>query len=73
MIRSKITTSLLMVLFFCLTFSVSMYASEKAADKEEPCIVNFINFIRQLEPRWPEDYPEEYLFNTTKNELDQLN
>lgn len=73
MIRSKILTSLLMVLFFCLTSSVSMYASEKAADKEEPCIVNFINFIRQLEPRWPEDYPEEYLFNTTKNELDQLN
>lgn len=44
-----------------------------AEKNDDPCIVNFINFIRQTEPRWPEDYPDEYLYQTTVNELDQLN
>ena len=39
---------------------------------EQPCIINFVNFIRQVEPR-DERFTNEYLFQTTANELAQLN
>ena len=52
---------------------MSMSAKQENIKQDDPCIVNFINFIRQTEPRWPEDYPDEYLYQTTVNELDQLN
>ena len=34
---------------------------------EQPCIINFVNFIRQVEPR-DERFTNEYLFQTTANE-----
>lgn len=37
-----------------------------------PCIVNFVNFIRAVEPR-DERFTDEYLFQTTAKQLDQLN
>ena len=39
---------------------------------EQPCIINFVNFIRQVEPR-DERFTNENLFQTTANELAQLN
>ena len=42
-----------------------------AGEEPAPCIVNFINFVRAVEPRDPE-YTDEYLFQTTSNELEQL-
>ena len=39
---------------------------------DTPCIVNFVNFIRAVEPR-DERFTEEYLFDTTSRQLDQLN
>lgn len=68
----KVTISLLLISFAWLAAPVNMFSAENS-DKDSPCIINFINFIRQTEPRWPEDYPDEYLFNTTVEELKQLN
>lgn len=68
----KVTISLLLISFAWLAAPIDMFSAENS-DKDSPCIINFINFIRQTEPRWPEDYPDEYLFNTTVEELKQLN
>ena len=62
--------SLLLAVLSLIMFPEQAFSAEK---NDDPCIVNFINFIRQTEPRWPDDYPDEYLYQTTVNELDQLN
>ena len=49
-----------------------LYFSKKEKPEPGPCIVNFVNFIRQNEPR-DERFTNEYLFQTTVNQLDQLN
>ena len=61
---------LLLAVLSLIMFPEQAFSAEK---NDDPCIVNFINFIRQTEPRWPDDYPDEYLYQTTVNELDQLN
>ena len=67
---SRIFIFLVLAVFSLCMFPDKVCATEK---NDDPCIVNFINFIRQTEQRWPEDYPDEYLFQTTVNELNQLN
>ena len=66
----KILIPVILSLLSCIMFPTQAFSAEK---NDDPCIVNFINFIRQLEPRWPDEYPDEYLFQTTVNELNQLN
>ncbi|MBO4589794.1 MAG: hypothetical protein J5698_02340 [Bacteroidaceae bacterium] len=46
-------------------------ASRTPVKQAHPCIVNFVNFVRQTEPR-DERFTDEYLFLTTANELQQL-
>ena len=44
-----------------------------AAEKnDDPCIVHFINFVRNVEPRNNSE-KDRYLYRTTRNELKQLN
>ena len=59
------------ILFFILVL-LSIRPMEAKKDKSVPCIVNFVNFIRELEPR-DEKFTNEYLFQTTENQLRQLN
>lgn len=61
------------VILSVLSWMILPSQAFSAEKNDEPCIVNFVNFIRQLEPRWPDDYPVEYLLQTTSNELYQLN
>lgn len=56
-------------LFFICVGRMSVQADEK---QSSPCIVNFVNFIRGIEPR-SEEFTNEYLFQTTANQLSQLN
>ena len=51
---------------------VSMASQDRDAFNNEPCIVNFINFVRQVEPR-NDSEKDRYLYKTTRNELKQLN
>ena len=69
----KFLLSFILTCISCFVAPMSMSAKKENIKQDDPCIVNFINFIRQTEPRWPEDYPDEYLYQTTVNELDQLN
>lgn len=54
-----------------LLAAMSLTACQPAVPKQQPCIVNFVNFIRQTEPR-DERFTDDYLFQTTANELRQL-
>ena len=49
-----------------------MASQDRDVPKEEPCIVNFINFVRNVEPR-NDSKKDRYLYRTTRNELKQLN
>ena len=57
-------------LFFLFLCSGTMMA-QTAGKQSSPCIVNFVNFIRGIEPR-DENFTNEYLFQTTANQLKQL-
>lgn len=50
-------------------FPAQIFSAEK---NDDPCIVNFINFVRQVEPRNNSE-KDRYLYRTTRNELKQLN
>lgn len=64
------------ILFLLATIGVFSFGCQYFHEQEEPepspCIVNFINFIRQNEPRI-ESFTNEYLFQTTAKQLGQLN
>ena len=64
------------LLFFISSLSVfvpvSMFSQGRDEVKEEPCIVNFINFVRNVEPR-NDSKKDRYLYVATRNELKQLN
>ena len=51
---------------------VNMASQDRDVVKDEPCIVNFINFVRNVEPR-NDSKKDRYLYRTTRNELKQLN
>ena len=53
--------------FFCATTIMAQTAEKQSS----PCIVNFVNFIRAIEPR-DDNFTDEYLFQTTANQLSQL-
>ena len=59
------------IIFFILVL-LGIHPMEAKKDKSVPCIVNFVNFIREVEPR-DEKFTNEYLFQTTANQLKQLN
>lgn len=62
-----------MKLFSFLFFLCATMAMAQTDEKQSsPCIVNFVNFIRGIEPR-DEKFTNEYLFQTTANQLKQLN
>ena len=51
---------------------VSMASQDRDTIKDDPCIVNFVNFIRNVEPRNNSE-KDRYLYVATRNELNQLN
>lgn len=51
---------------------LDLFSSDKKIRKEDPCIVNFVNFVRQVEPR-NDSEKDRYLYRTTRHELKQLN
>ena len=60
---------ILILMAFLSSFApASMFSQEK----DVPCIVNFINFVRDVEPRNNSE-KDRYLYRTTRNELKQLN
>ena len=67
-INTAVRTAITMIL------TTTAFTSCQSAPEipEQPCIINFVNFIRQVEPR-DERFTNEYLFQTTANELAQLN
>ena len=66
-------TAVYLLLLFAGVFAFSCHSSSKSEkSKSEPCIVNFVNFIRQVEPR-DDRFTNEYLFQTTAKQIDQLN
>jgi hypothetical protein len=65
--------SLVMAGISLFSAPVSALSAEKdTVRNEEPCIVNFINFIRKVEPR-NNSKQDRYLYKATRNELKQLN
>ena len=65
----SIILSFLLTCVSCLTLPANLHA-ENNRNQEKPCIVNFINFIRQVEPR-NDSKKDRYLYRTTRNELKQ--
>lgn len=57
--------------FFTLILCAGLEMVHAAEKKNAPCIVNFVNFVRAVEPRY-EDFTDEYLYQTTANQLSQL-
>ena len=64
------------LIFFIISLSVltpvNMASQDRNLVKDEPCIVNFVNFIRNVEPR-NDSEKDRYLYVATRNELNQLN
>ncbi len=60
----------LILLFAILLFAGNSSAAE--CNKEQPRIVNIINFIRLLEPRDPVNISEDVLFDAVKQEASML-
>lgn len=54
-----------------LILTIASIAGANAQGNDVPHIVNFINFIRDIEPRDPDITPQ-VLFETTKNEADAI-
>ena len=67
-----INTAVRTAITLILTTTAFMSCQSAPEIPEQPCIINFVNFIRQVEPR-DERFTNEYLFQTTANELAQLN
>lgn len=67
-----INTAVRTAITFILTTTAFTSCQSAPEIPEQPCIINFVNFIRQVEPR-DERFTNEYLFQTTANELAQLN
>ena len=67
-----INTAVRTAITLILTTTAFMSCQSAPEIPEQPCIINFVNFIRQVEPR-DERFTNEYLFQTTANELTQLN
>ena len=64
----KQTRIISLFLIFLCSGTIMAQTAEK---QSSPCIVNFVNFIRGIEPR-DENFTDEYLFQTTANQLKQL-
>lgn len=64
----KQTRIISLFLIFLCSGTIMAQTAEK---QSSPCIVNFVNFIRGIEPR-DENFTNEYLFQTTANQLNQL-
>lgn len=52
--------------------AVTLVSCQQRKVHQHPCIVNFVNFVRQTEPR-DARFTDEYLYRTTANQLAQLN
>lgn len=65
----KILAPLMLSVLSWIMFPAQAFSAEK---NDDPCIVNFINFVRQVEPR-NDSEKDRYLYRTTRNELKQLN
>ncbi|KAA6320600.1 hypothetical protein EZS27_029647 [termite gut metagenome] len=63
------TLRLIIAMAFCISACSSSDSNKKP---ESPCIVNIVNFIRQIEPR-VEAYTDEVLYQTVVEQVKQLN
>ena len=66
---NKILMYLLLAVLSLIMFPEQAFSAEK---NDDPCIVNFINFVRNVEPRNNSE-KDRYLYVATRNELNQLN
>jgi len=68
--------SLRYFIFVFISSFIILGCDGKAQDTQNassPRIVNIINFIRQVEPRYDGAFPDEYLYQTVVNQIAQLN
>ena len=60
------------VILSVLSWMVLPSKAFSAEKNDNPCIVNFVNFVRNVEPR-NDSEKDRYLYIATRNELNQLN